>query len=279
MNRAVVARATWGLAQELLESVPGAVERGVVVGGDARRMSRELSEDMAAILAGAGSAGPAVPRAGADAPRRLHGQAPRRGGGRGHHREPQPARVQRLQGVLGERGADRPSGRRAHRRRHRAAPSARVVVRPALQDAARARGSSPTRPPIPSGATSTRWPRSPFTPARATAGSRIVYTPLHGVGDALRPPRARGRADSRTSTSVPEQQKPDGAFPTVAFPNPEEPGAMDLALRARQKASARTSSWPTIRTPTASPWRSADGRRATASSRATRSACCWGTTC
>src|SRR5579863_5569240 len=38
MNRAVVARATWGLARALLASVPGAAERGVVVGRDARTM-------------------------------------------------------------------------------------------------------------------------------------------------------------------------------------------------------------------------------------------------
>src|SRR5580704_16749215 len=36
MNRAVVACATWGLARALLASVPGAAERGVIVGGDAR---------------------------------------------------------------------------------------------------------------------------------------------------------------------------------------------------------------------------------------------------
>ena len=54
MNRAVVARATWGLAQVLLADVPRAAERKVVVGGDARRMSRELSEDVAAIFAAAG---------------------------------------------------------------------------------------------------------------------------------------------------------------------------------------------------------------------------------
>src|SRR5580692_10592721 len=42
MNRAVVARATWGLARVLLASVPGAAERGVIVGGDARTMSRQF---------------------------------------------------------------------------------------------------------------------------------------------------------------------------------------------------------------------------------------------
>src|SRR5580658_2183495 len=54
MNRAVVARATWGLARALLAFVPSAAERGVVVGGDARTMSRQFSEDAAAILGAAG---------------------------------------------------------------------------------------------------------------------------------------------------------------------------------------------------------------------------------
>ncbi|MEI9951187.1 MAG: phospho-sugar mutase [Pseudomonadota bacterium] len=58
---------------------------------------------------------------------------------------------------------------------------------------------------------------------------RIVYTALHGVGASVveRLFREAGYADFH---SVPEQREPDGNFPTVHFPNPEEPGALDLAL-------------------------------------------------
>jgi len=57
----------------------------------------------------------------------------------------------------------------------------------------------------------------------------LVLTPLHGVGgdsvvEALR------RAGFTDTYVVPEQAHPDPDFPTVAFPNPEEPGAIDLAL-------------------------------------------------
>src|SRR6185369_14426030 len=48
---------------------------------------------------------------------------------------------------------------------------------------------------------------------------------------------ALAQAGFANVVSVPEQQKPDGAFPTVEFPNPEEKGAMDLAFalaRARK---------------------------------------------
>ena len=64
----------------------------------------------------------------------------------------------------------------------------------------------------------------------------IVYTPLHGTGDRLTR-RALAEAGFTDVTTVPEQAEPDGAFPTVAFPNPEEKGALDLALalaRARR---------------------------------------------
>ncbi|MEP6666010.1 MAG: phospho-sugar mutase, partial [Nocardioidaceae bacterium] len=57
----------------------------------------------------------------------------------------------------------------------------------------------------------------------------IVYTPLHGVGDET-VQRALEQAGFAQPIVVPEQARPDADFPTVSFPNPEEPGAMDLAM-------------------------------------------------
>ena len=58
---------------------------------------------------------------------------------------------------------------------------------------------------------------------------KIVYTPMHGVGwSAIEPLFAA--SGSEALIPVPEQVKPDGNFPTVAFPNPEEKGALDLAM-------------------------------------------------
>ncbi len=60
------------------------------------------------------------------------------------------------------------------------------------------------------------------------ADLRIAYSAMHGVGgDTL--VRLLERAGFESVTPVPSQFEPDGRFPTVAFPNPEEPGAMDEA--------------------------------------------------
>ncbi len=66
---------------------------------------------------------------------------------------------------------------------------------------------------------------------------RIVYTPLHGVG-ASTVERLFAEAGYADFHSVPEQREPDGHFPTVSFPNPEEPGALDLAIALATKKNA-----------------------------------------
>ncbi len=75
---------------------------------------------------------------------------------------------------------------------------------------------------------------------RTTQGGRrqtIVYTPLHGVaGEMTR--RVMSEAGHTDMAIVPEQAMPDGRFPTVRFPNPEEPGALDLAVALARERGA-----------------------------------------
>ena len=70
------------------------------------------------------------------------------------------------------------------------------------------------------------------------AGVSVAYTAMHGVGGAtvLRAFEAAGLPAPHV---VAAQQEPDGTFPTVSFPNPEEPGAMDLLLAEAQACDAK----------------------------------------
>lgn len=66
---------------------------------------------------------------------------------------------------------------------------------------------------------------------------KIVYTAMHGVGtETLK--KVFAEAGFPDLILVTEQAEPDPDFPTVAFPNPEEPGAIDLALATARKQSA-----------------------------------------
>ena len=66
---------------------------------------------------------------------------------------------------------------------------------------------------------------------------KIVYTPMHGVGWSAIEPLFES-SGSEALIPVPEQVKPDGNFPTVAFPNPEEKGALDLAMALAESQDA-----------------------------------------
>ena len=78
-----------------------------------------------------------------------------------------------------------------------------------------------------------------LTAALATGETavKVAYTPMHGVG--WETASAVFAAAGFTDVTVVEQQRdPDAAFPTVAFPNPEEPGALDLSMELAARIDA-----------------------------------------
>ena len=72
---------------------------------------------------------------------------------------------------------------------------------------------------------------------KAASDMKIVYTPLHGTG--LMPvKRILDRLGFKNVYVVPEQEKPDGDFPTVGYPNPEDPNVFKLAIALAKKVDA-----------------------------------------
>jgi phosphomannomutase len=76
-----------------------------------------------------------------------------------------------------------------------------------------------------------------LVPADAPRELKVVYTPLHGVGRDL-VAKAVQRAGFAVPAVVASQAEPDPEFPTVSFPNPEEPGAIDAALELARSTDA-----------------------------------------
>ncbi|MFK4088711.1 phospho-sugar mutase [Kribbella sp. NPDC020789] len=76
-----------------------------------------------------------------------------------------------------------------------------------------------------------------LVPADAPRDLNVAYTPLHGVGRTL-VEDAVARAGFAVPSVVASQADPDPDFPTVNFPNPEEPGAIDAALELAQEIGA-----------------------------------------
>ena len=235
MCRAVVLRTTHGLARHLLATTPDAAKKGVVIGFDGRRLSREFAEDTACVLAGAGIEAQLFAN---EVPTPLLAFAVTHVGcaaGVMITASHNPPEYNGYKAYWGNGAQIIPPIDVGIAKAIETAPAAKDVPRPSLEEA-KAKGLVR----ILGGELADTYLAEAKKLGVRSDGTRslsIVYTPLHGVGDELAR-RALADAAFPNVTSVPEQQKPDGRFPTVEFPNPEEKGAMDLAfaLARSQKA-------------------------------------------
>ncbi len=235
MNRAVVLATTHGLARYLLAEVSDAKARGVVIGYDGRRMSREFAEDTAAVLAAAGIRAhlfdDVVPTPlTAFAVTHLNACA-----GVMVTASHNPPEYNGYKVYWGNGAQIIPPHDTGIAAQIALAPPPRDVPRRPLA-AARAEGLVADVPPAVERAYLDRV-RALQVHAGGDRALSIVYTPLHGTGDKLARMAFQEAGFTRV-VSVPEQQKPDAAFPTVAFPNPEEKGSMDLAFALARATKA-----------------------------------------
>ncbi|MDM4762746.1 phospho-sugar mutase [Galbitalea sp. SE-J8] len=246
MNRVLVAQAAAGLAAYLLEA-SGGERPTAVIGYDGRTNSSVFARDTAELMAGAGVRAILLPRLlptpvlafavrhlGASAgvmvtashnPARDNGYKVYLGGADGGSQIVPPA-----DGAIAARIARVAAGDIRTLPRSDAFEVAPEEVVDAYVAAAAASGRANV------GADA-------GADAAADAGTdpaapRFVYTAMHGVGfETAR--RVFAAAGLGEPVVVEEQRDPDPAFPTVAFPNPEEEGALDLALALASATDAQ----------------------------------------
>jgi len=229
MNRVLVAQAAAGFAAYLQEKAPGTAPT-VVIGYDGRKNSRVFAKDSAEIFAGAGLRAILLPRllptpVLAFAVRHLGADA-----GVMVTASHNPPNDNGYKVYLG--GADQGS---------QIVSPADAEIAAHIQQVAD-RGDALSIPRSTAYETAGEGILDAYVAATAavapapvgTAGLRWVYTAMHGVGWETFS-RIIGEAGYPAPWTVSEQRDPDPTFRTVSFPNPEEPGAMDLAF-----AKART---------------------------------------
>jgi len=228
MNRAVVIRTTAGLCAYLLAKLPDAAERGVVVGYDGRHMSRRFALDTAAVIAAAGITAHVFEEV---APTPLTAYAVKH--------------LRAAAGVMVTASHNPPeyNGYKAYwEDGAQIIPpqdegiAAAIDAVPSVASVAREEHGARVKP-VPAEVT-----EAYVTAVRALSPEQgrhtpltMVYTALHGVGNAL---ATLVLARWGVVHSVPEQSEPDGKFPTVAFPNPEEKGALDLSYALAKRVGA-----------------------------------------
>ena len=246
MNRAVVRAATMGLARWLHEYWPTAAQAGVVLGWDARHRSAEFAEEAAAVLTGSGirvhllpgrsptpllafavrhlSAGAGVMITASHNPPADNGYKLYLGDG-AQIVPPVDAQIEaaiRELGPLSDAVLGPPDGPLVTQHSNEIAE--------AYLNAVLDHAPGPVRGGLPPLGAEWRSGGSGGSPPRANrANLQVVYTPLHGVAGGLMV-QAIERAGYPAPHVVAAQAEPDPDFPTLSFPNPEEPGVLDLAL-------------------------------------------------
>ncbi len=231
MNRAVVIRTTRGLADHLVATDPTAAERGVIVGFDARHSSLDLAETTVRVLAAAGIQArwyttpqptPLV------AFTQKHLDAAAAVVITASHNPPEYNGYKVY--VEGAAQIVPPTDAAIAAAIDAVGPANDVPIADALDD--------PLIAPVDDEVIEQYLAalvehRPPVEGPDLT----IAYTPLHGVGGEL---MLRAFADGGYDDVQPEpsQCEPDGSFPTVSFPNPEEEGAMDAVLALAEDIAA-----------------------------------------
>jgi phosphomannomutase len=231
MNRAVVRGTTAALAGWLLYTDPAASRSGVVIGCDARHRSDEFAVEAARVLAGAGIAVHLLP-----------------------FRQPTPVlafavrHLSAAAGIMITASHNPPSdnGYKLY------LSDGAQIVPPAdleIEAAIRSLGLLSRVPVAPADdplitrhgdevAAAYLDAICAASPApKGAAWLRFTYTPLHGVAGGLAV-RAFEQAGFPEPDIVEAQFEPDPDFRTVRFPNPEEPGALDLALAQARRTGA-----------------------------------------
>jgi phosphomannomutase len=222
MNRAVVVRTSAGLASWLAAQGHSGT---VVVGRDARHRSAQFAADAAGVFAAAGFDTLLLPR---PLPTPVLAFAARRLGA--------AAGVQ----ITASHNPATDNGYKVYvDGGQQLAPPADAAIEAAIAAAPPAR-SVPRNGPVRIGGEDLRVAYLQRVAGLVPPGPRplrVVATPLHGVGGATLT-EALHRAGVTDVELVAAQAEPDPDFPTVGFPNPEEPGATDALLALAQERDA-----------------------------------------
>jgi len=230
MNRLLVRQVAGALVDAIIAGEFGAGEPHLVVGYDARHGSTDFAYDTARIALGRGVRCSLLPEplptpVLAFAVRHLEASAGVMVTASHNPRADNGYKVYGPDGALIASPLD-------------AAVSNRMLALPLQPESALAKTGDDAQSPA-SLAVVDRYLDLVTAPHRSTSvrDLRIAYTPLHGVGGGVMT-RALAAAGFSSIATVASQAAPDPNFPTAAFPNPEEPGALDELLALGQAISA-----------------------------------------